>query len=102
MGVGGCKRQILELGLAVRFIQPAPKESCLTAHTSHAFLHSSLMHHLLPFLHHHQALVKDSASGGNHNLQDQSVQVDFHKSNQILMPFYKKRLWYVKDGRRAV
>ena len=25
---------------AVRFIQPGPKESCLTAHTSHAFLHA--------------------------------------------------------------
>ena len=71
--VGGCKRQILELGLAVRFIQPAPKESCLTAHTSHAFLHSSLIHqHLLfPHLCHKEisclVMVEESdTGGGNH------------------------------------
>ena len=58
---------------AVRFIQPAPKESCLTAHTSHAFLHSSLIHQHLLFLHlcHNEisclVMVEESdTGGGNH------------------------------------
>ena len=33
---------------AVRFIQPGPKESCLTAHTSHAFLHAPTIIFSLP------------------------------------------------------